>query len=124
MAQIDLENTIEAAFGSETEPTSDAYTEIIDADIGEDSLTELFDAGIGEDLVEEIYETEVSDDMHVLEPHIVVNIPGGGGGGASTYEELPDKPQIEGNTLVGNKTYDQLGLLGLTNMEIEAIMRT
>lgn len=31
-------------------------------------------------------------------------------GGATTYADLPDKPQIGGVTLVGNKTAEQLGL--------------
>ena len=97
MSQIDLENTIEATFGNETEPTSDAYTEIIDADISEDSLTELFDADIGEDMVEEIYETEVSDDMRVLEPEIVVNIPGEGGGKSYTLSKDGDTLNLLGS---------------------------
>lgn len=33
-----------------------------------------------------------------------------GGGGASSYEELPDKPSINGYTLEGNKTNAQLGI--------------
>lgn len=35
---------------------------------------------------------------------------GGGGGGTSDYDELTDKPQINGVTLSGNKTAAQLGL--------------
>lgn len=35
---------------------------------------------------------------------------GGGGGGTSDYDALDNKPQINGNTLVGNKTAAQLGL--------------
>lgn len=35
---------------------------------------------------------------------------GGGGGGTSNYNSLSNKPQINGNTLTGNKTAAQLGL--------------
>lgn len=34
----------------------------------------------------------------------------GGGGGTTDYDDLTDKPQINGNTLQGNKTASQLGL--------------
>lgn len=43
--------------------------------------------------------------------------------GTTTYSELDDLPQIEGFTVVGNKTYDELGLNGLTNLEIEALLQ-
>lgn len=36
---------------------------------------------------------------------------GGGGGGTSDYTELTNKPEINGNTLSGNKTGAQLGLV-------------
>ena len=35
---------------------------------------------------------------------------GGGGGGTSDYNDLSNKPSINGNTLRGNKTAEQLGL--------------
>ena len=35
---------------------------------------------------------------------------GGGGGGSSDYNDLSNKPSINGNTLRGNKTAEQLGL--------------
>lgn len=35
---------------------------------------------------------------------------GGGGGGTSNYNELSNRPQINGNTLSGNKTAAALGL--------------
>jgi len=35
---------------------------------------------------------------------------GGGGGGSDDYNDLNNKPQINGNTLSGNKTAAQLGL--------------
>lgn len=42
-----------------------------------------------------------------------------GGGGTDDYDELTNKPSIEGVTLEGNKTFDQLNLTGITNSEIE-----
>ena len=43
---------------------------------------------------------------------------GGGGstGGTTDYNALDNKPQIEGNTLTGNKTADDLGLMSKTNI--------
>lgn len=35
---------------------------------------------------------------------------GGGGGGVDHYSQLPDKPQINGHVLSGNKTSKQLGI--------------
>ena len=39
---------------------------------------------------------------------------GGGTGGTTDYNALENKPQIEGNTLTGNKTADDLGLMSKT----------
>ena len=41
---------------------------------------------------------------------------GGGTGGTTDYNALDNKPQIEGNTLNGNKTADALGLMSKTNI--------
>lgn len=46
---------------------------------------------------------------------------GGGSGGVTSYEDLTDKPAIEGITLIGNKTYDQLNLLNITDGEIDEL---
>ena len=40
----------------------------------------------------------------------------------SDYDLLDNKPQIEGVTLEGNKTYDELNLKYLTNEEIEILI--
>lgn len=40
----------------------------------------------------------------------------GGGGGTSDYPQLTNKPQINGNTLVGNKTASQLGLASTADL--------
>lgn len=44
------------------------------------------------------------------------------GGGTRDYELLINKPQIEGVTLIGNKTFEELTLIGLTNEELEALL--
>lgn len=46
----------------------------------------------------------------------------GSAGGATSYEQLTGLPSIEGVTLRGNKTYEDLNLKGLTNLEIEALL--
>ena len=39
------------------------------------------------------------------------------------YEILENLPQIEGVTLIGNKTYEDLNLCSLTNSEIEELLK-
>ena len=46
---------------------------------------------------------------------------GGGSGGTLDYNELINKPQIEGVTLIGNKMFPELNLNVLTNSEIQTI---
>ena len=38
------------------------------------------------------------------------------------YNQLINKPQIEGITLEGNKTFEELTLISLTNAEIEQML--
>lgn len=47
---------------------------------------------------------------------------GGGSGGVTSYNDLTDKPQIEGITLIGDKTYEELNLQRITNTEIENLL--
>lgn len=35
-----------------------------------------------------------------------------------SYASLNDKPQIEGNTLIGDKSFEELGLIEATNQDI------
>lgn len=44
------------------------------------------------------------------------------GSGTNDYEALINKPSIEGVTLVGNKTFEDLTLVGLTNIELYNIV--
>ena len=48
-----------------------------------------------------------------VDPNGTIHSIGGGGGtgGTTDYNALDNKPQIEGNTLTGNKTADDLGLM-------------
>lgn len=57
--------------------------------------------------------------LKVLESKIYSG--GGGGGVPSSYNDLTDKPSIEGVALSGNKTFPELNLDVLSNSEIEAI---
>ena len=38
------------------------------------------------------------------------------------YNKIQNKPQIEGNVLQGNKTFEELSLESLTNQEIEDLL--
>lgn len=46
---------------------------------------------------------------------------GGGGASITSYLDLTDKPSIEGVTLEGDKSYEELNLNAITNAEIEAL---
>lgn len=39
------------------------------------------------------------------------------------YEDLIHKPQINSVELIGNKSFDDLGMAGLSNMEIEELLQ-
>lgn len=41
---------------------------------------------------------------------------GGGGGGTDSYNDLSNKPQINGHTLTGNKTGSDLGLASTSDL--------
>lgn len=45
-------------------------------------------------------------------------------GGTYDYNELDNKPQINGNTLEGDKTFEDLGAESLTNIDIENIINS
>lgn len=43
------------------------------------------------------------------------------GGGTNNYNKLINHPKIEGNTVIGDKTFVELGLLEITPQEIDDI---
>ena len=45
-----------------------------------------------------------------------------GGGGTQNYEQLLNKPSIEGEVLIGSKTFEDLHMHVLTNIEIENLL--
>lgn len=55
-----------------------------------------------------------------------IEISGGGGSGEGTnnYEDLTNKPKIEGKTLIGNKTLSDLNIKALTNTELEELINS
>ena len=48
---------------------------------------------------------------------------GGGGSGTTNYNSLTNKPSINGVTLTGALTLQQLGIAEISNSEIEAIIQ-
>ena len=48
---------------------------------------------------------------------------GDGRGGTSDYERLINKPKIEGVELIGDKTFDELGLEECSNEDILAMFQ-
>lgn len=52
----------------------------------------------------------------MLEKRIFELEQNGGGGGTADYNELTNKPQIEGITLEGNTTFEQLGVASATDL--------
>lgn len=46
----------------------------------------------------------------------------GGGEGTKDYEQLLNKPSIEGVVLIGDKTFEDLHMHVLTNIEIENLL--
>lgn len=46
-----------------------------------------------------------------------------GGGGTRDYEKLINKPQIESVTLIGNKTFEDLGLEELSGDDLIRILQ-
>lgn len=49
---------------------------------------------------------------------------GGGGGGTTNYNSLTNLPQINGVTLKGDKSFDDLGMQPLTNEQMNALLTT
>ena len=56
-------------------------------------------------------------------PNVSGIVSSGIGQGVSDYERLKNLPQIEGITLIGNKSFTQLNLSRLTNSELEDLLK-
>ena len=46
----------------------------------------------------------------------------GGGGGTMNYNALVNKPRIEGHELIGDKTFQEIGLEDITQQDIDDII--
>ena len=67
--------------------------------------------------------SQVSVPMDISQDAQSVDMDVGGGIAVSNnYNLLYNKPQIEGVTLEGNKTFEELTLISLTNAEIEQLL--
>lgn len=55
--------------------------------------------------------------------NIAVNGGGGGSGGTTNYNALNNKPKINGVTLTGDKTLQELGIDTLTAEQMSALKR-
>lgn len=59
----------------------------------------------------------------LLELKEVIEAGGGGGGGTTNYNALQNKPQINGHTLSGNMSAEDLGLeQPLTTEQVQALL--
>lgn len=61
-----------------------------------------------------------------LEIHEVFEGNGGnsGGAGSDDYEKLKNKPSVNGVTLIGDRTLEEIGLEEISNLEIEEIIKS
>ena len=64
----------------------------------------------------------IEDDPIDLEFDGVIYVQGGGGGGTKDYNELENKPQINGVTLQGNRDMASLGVDAMSVQDIERIL--
>lgn len=70
------------------------------------------------DNTDEVYQLDVTNQSGTYRtPNLK-----GGGSGSSDYDQLSNKPQINSQILVGNKSFSDLGLKPLTNTEIMGII--
>lgn len=91
----------------ETTPiTADALNEITDTIAGMDSFLNGTEQNAQENVIEEIKVNGVAQTVANKSVNIVV-----GGGGASDYPDLTNKPLINGVELVGNKSSKHLKIV-------------
>ena len=58
----------------------------------------------------------------LLELKEAIEAGGGGGGGTTNYNLLNNLPQINGVTLKGDKSFDDLGMQPLTNEQMDSLL--
>ena len=63
-----------------------------------------------------------ADDVYAILNKKIKEGGGGGSGGTTNYNALTNKPSINGVTLTGALTLQQLGIAEISNSEIEAIL--
>lgn len=100
-------------------------TEALSADVStNEDITILDDASVDEVVEANVDDTDAVDADISSNEFIEVGFDesvGGAGGGTMNYNDLINKPQIEGVTLIGNKMFPDLNLDALTNTEIQTI---
>ena len=102
-------------------------TEALTADVStNEDITVLDNANVDEVVEADISETEtlsaeVASTDEFIEVGLDESYVRSGGGGTTDYNDLINKPQIEGVTLIGNKMFPELNLNVLTNSEIQTI---
>ena len=52
-----------------------------------------------------------------------LTLPESRAGGTNDYEELINKPKINSVTLIKDKSFEDLGLISLTNLDLEALLQ-
>ncbi len=68
-----------------------------------------------------VSDTEILE-LELQPPIVIVQRPDGGGSGATSYDDLPNKPKINGVELSGELTLEDLGIHRMTAEEINDII--
>ncbi len=74
-------------------------------------------------IIEELDDEEIiidessSNEEIAVEDEDIINL------GTNDYKKLKNKPQIEGIELIDNKSFEDLGAISLTNLEIENLIK-
>lgn len=71
--------------------------------------------------IEELPEAVTREEQYL--EYIAEHISGGGGGGTNNYNALINRPKINGHTLEGDKSFEDLGLESLTSEQIQTLKR-
>ena len=69
-------------------------------------------------------ESSIDTDIQTSDGEIDTDIEISTTGGTNDYNDLANKPSIEGVELIGDKTLEELGVEALTPQEIDAIINS